>query len=1533
MAEATAQVARAFAASSTLEAQTPTPIAQLNPELPDRQSRVIDGVVTITWPYSIVTHSAAFILAEHDFRQRHARGQLRLEFHGQVGQKLADAGIGGGDALRISLEGAEWEAHKSQTRVPGTILEWQLKFTNRLLMRVRRADDQQTEILDLTLPDDANGNDAPLATLTPQGSSPLHHSGLFATEVVSTPGAHSPDSNLPAKRLASYAFESAEYASPAFLKRARVSYGSLFEDGFDIFDEDVAKRKKKKAKRSRFSMGATGWKYSSRSPSPEPKAPELHELESDGEEDSETAEPDEPMVTSLKSPAMVDESSQTLDSSFAFQIAEQARESASLIPSSPTPMAFGKRPEQANGHSAAPIFATPSATKEETIPTATQSSRPSFGGGVNIFASVATATPPQSGLFGSSFGNSGFSVEHTTTASTSSIPVFNDALAESMRSRDAAEERATGQPELAFDVSTNEAYPEIDSNFGAIQSPKDEQHSNFFADTDFPLPAAISNPFAVEPFPQPASSAQEQPEDDIYEASTYPEIQEHEESLKESKPHAFDLPRTFDQMRSEVAGEKLHKEEEAEEQDESTDYDIEAGEPPQRLQEVESEEEVDEEEEDAQGEYDDEEESGLGEHYDEDDERHYDDEDEGEREDSDEDGQEYSDEEEVDNEEEESAARDQPASQDPVYISLLSDSEDDAESSAPIPAPTCTLASPKLAEPEQSDEEEEDSDSEEEGDDEIVRPGSADKVSRTREPSGEEEVRKHKADRTGDEDASAEEHFDEVDIVKRSREEDQVDVEPRVSPIEETESAKEMQVSADEMDVDEVGDEVGEEVRSSPKVQSDRSLKKTASRSPSPIVVDTVAEEIDVMEEDAAPEAAAVEATDVNAMEEDVASNAPVEANDVNPMEEKVASEPAQAEALNVEKATNADTDINIAEAPEDIENEIKSQPDVDMDIREPEEVERLVDDPSAVVAEEVSVEHDECEMVVEPSSGVPEESNAILEEAAEEVLEETGPKELSPSTQLVEELTQEGPVEVLVSEVQVEDQVSEADGAKQLVGEAKVAAQSTTTPPTVSDTNHQLLPSVDTLIPVAAAAEIEIPQNPQEKPHQGAEGDEDEDDLAASQQIMYEFLQQSSPKPELPPPPLPASAKEHRRKRSDTISETGRRTRSQTKQQPEEEEKEAEALKSSPRSHRRSSRSIDKANDLTIDTSVEFNTSISSKNSDRTPLLQRSFRITRSRGTADQADPSVAIAKAATASTGRSSASPRSAEHTPSRPITLRVTRSMENIAEAGLKEGLVIPDASVRSVRLDDASSTGTRSPAASTPLTPSTQMQMQLQQEQRYTRRPSESPASAGLRPPAIAASPAPEDAESLATASELKLQLQRDLRTTLPDNLALKSLRTALDKTADMIAVAASTPAPPYRPKNGPRDYMLELLLVDPSSAPQGIYVAHVFRPHQQSLPAVQRGDVVLLRGMTVVAVRDRGFGLRAGDSSAWAVWDEQARQAASTGDVALPQIKGPPVDVMEAEAQYAMGLSRWWALLDEPTMAKMERAAQRMLAFS
>ncbi|KAM3507620.1 hypothetical protein MY11210_007070 [Beauveria gryllotalpidicola] len=1552
MAEA-AMPAPASAASAVLENQTPTPIAQLNPELPDRETRVIAGVVTITWPYSIVTRSAAFILAEHDFRLRHAHGQLRIEFHGNLGQKLADAGIGGGDGLRISLEGAEWEEHKSQTRVPGTILEWQLKFTKRLLMRVQRADDQRTETLDLNLADDANGDDAPLATLTPQESSPLNHSGLFATEVVSTPRA------LSTKRRASYAFEPAEYASPAFLKRARVSYGSLFEDGFDIFDEDVAKRNKKKAKRTRFSMGATGWKYSSRSPSPELQSSKTHELDSDSEEGIEVAKPIESAAQSIQSPTMVDESSQTQETSFASQIAEQTREYALLIPSSPTLMTFGKPEEQSNGHATAPAFDAPSTVEDGVVSPFPQLTRPLFDGITNISAPATTSTPSQSAIFGSSFGNSGFSVEHTTMASTSSIPVFNDALAESIQSRQAAEERVPGQPEPAFDVTADEAYSRIATGFDVVDGHQVPQETDFTT-TEFSLPSNIRNPFAVEPFPRATLSAPEQVEEDIYEANAYPEIQDEEDHPEKLNTHVFDFSRHLDQMASDVTSQAAREEERVEgrvesqikdsveaqdgkqgeyqgedrdeernqergeerdeerdeeqdgEQDEGTDYEIDAGETPWRRQQVDFEERQDEDEdeeeeededeegydEDAEG-YDDED-SGPNEHYEEDEEERYDDEDEEE--------QEYS-----DDEGDEPAAQAEPASQTPVYIDLLSDSEDEAEPAAQTPAPAITKAA--SSEPKQREETDNPPEYDIQDDDDVRQ--QLPRESKALQSDLRQEEMESNAENEGANDASSDEQKDEIGIVKRTQREDPVADKCEVSPAKHVESVEEQQEPADEMDVDDDRDEVVLIRMTEP----DRQLNDRISRVPSP-AADEQPKDADAMEEDVKSDSVQIE-KNVNGKTKDADEDGDVEVRDVP---EQVGDESGSQPDVNmdvknldeVEDEIKSQPDVNMdIKEPEDVEYELQSQPDVDMHAKEPEEVVTSLENSVEIVPGEMPTKQSERETEDQSIPEAPERPTKVTEDVAEVDDEQMGDPKAS-----------------------AQDELSEEYNDKQPVVEAETTAHTASTSTTRSTEKNQLLTPIDTQLPVIEAADIEIVQTTPNRPRQDAE-EVDEDDLAASQQIMGEFLQHISPKQDLSskqeprPPPLPIPTKEHRRKRSDTVSETGRRTRSQAKQHPGEET-EAEGGKTSPLSHRHSSRPIDKNNDATVVASIEPTTSISSnRSSDRTPLLQRSFRITRSRGTAERADPSVAIARVGRAA---SSASPKSGEHTPSRPITLRVTRSMENIAEAGLRDGLVIPDASVRSVRLDDASSAGTRSPAHSTPLTPNTQMQVQLHQEQRYSaRRPSESPTIVRIRgAPSIAVSPPPpgdHDDAPTTTASELKLQLQRDLRTTLPDNLPLRHLRTSLHKTADVIAVAAATPAPPNRPRNGPRDYMLELLLVDPSSAPSGVHVAHIFRPHQHSLPVVRCGDVVLLRAMAVVAVKGRGFGLRAGDASAWAVFDEEARTAVDDGSAVLPQIQGPPLDVMEAEVQYAMGLSRWWALLDEPTMSKLERATQKMLPSS
>ncbi|KOS19526.1 hypothetical protein ESCO_000643 [Escovopsis weberi] len=126
-----------------------TPISQLHPNISDPASRVVAGVITVTWPYSKVNRSIAFILAEHDVRLRRDRGRLRVEFHGAAGRALDSFGIGAGDRVRISLEGAQWERNQVASKHPVPPLEWQLKFKDLLHMQIRRDESDATEAIDV----------------------------------------------------------------------------------------------------------------------------------------------------------------------------------------------------------------------------------------------------------------------------------------------------------------------------------------------------------------------------------------------------------------------------------------------------------------------------------------------------------------------------------------------------------------------------------------------------------------------------------------------------------------------------------------------------------------------------------------------------------------------------------------------------------------------------------------------------------------------------------------------------------------------------------------------------------------------------------------------------------------------------------------------------------------------------------------------------------------------------------------------------------------------------------------------------------------------------------------------------------------------------------------------------------------------------------------------------------------------------------------------------------------------------------------
>jgi hypothetical protein len=113
------------------------PIADLSPLLPEISTRSIRAIVTLIWPYSSSNSSLTVLLAEPDFRLRRNRGQVRVQFWGSNAKSVFENGIGSGDEVILSLQGAEWIESESTNQTPGRGIEWELKFAGRLLIKVR----------------------------------------------------------------------------------------------------------------------------------------------------------------------------------------------------------------------------------------------------------------------------------------------------------------------------------------------------------------------------------------------------------------------------------------------------------------------------------------------------------------------------------------------------------------------------------------------------------------------------------------------------------------------------------------------------------------------------------------------------------------------------------------------------------------------------------------------------------------------------------------------------------------------------------------------------------------------------------------------------------------------------------------------------------------------------------------------------------------------------------------------------------------------------------------------------------------------------------------------------------------------------------------------------------------------------------------------------------------------------------------------------------------------------------------------------
>lgn len=1536
--------------SESLLESHPTPIAQLNPDISDQATRVVQGVITVTWPFSIVTKSIAFILAERDPRLRREKGQVRIRFNGGAAKAISEATVGGGDEICISLDGAKWERHESRPQLADSTLEWQIEFTNRLLLKIQRTDPQEIKTINLNLQDSINGVEESHASdhipdvTVAQDATPSN---------LEIPTPSSPEPPISAKRTASTALEPQEYASPAFVKRARVSYGALFEGGFDIFDEDDG-RKSKSKRRPRFSMNSHAWRYSSRSPSPEPVENSDRSSDSEGQ-DVIRMEPQTGDQTpkAAPKPTMVDEGCQTMDVDFtpmnSVQVSAESRSLLPFPPSTPTPLPRTgiREAEQVTQHHGSPFGEVVSKGTHEA----------------NLFTTGFTeqTTRPLGGPVGFDFATD--QVLHPMIPNMEPVAHVNESASASLDH--------TSRPDDYPDhfLANQTSQPTSMEIHPSLQDPQLPQHA-----FDHPTLPFTHEPQSYSPYPplsQPAdttwtsvgpsmpfafgatSNDAQNPMEILDSSSPVRERLRNEEERSESSEEREKLQDRLDQQEdvdveddlsernriispSEVNGETdfedggdrpgddydLRNYDSALEDDDdqgiseedldpnSSDVEAQVIDP-----DAEDESDQDDEEEDIED-YDrpisstyDQPEEYEGseieaEEYDE-----LEDEDEGEYYED-----EYYDEDEEEEEEEEHAAPPgASAPQEPVFISLLSDSEDEPE---PEPEP----------EPE-----------------------------REREPEPEPEP-KHEPDPRLEEKADANAAEEPAGDAPAG---DAQIPEPEPEPQVEEDPVKEIQVpevepSEEQPSVSQLSTETRRPVKSHTVEEADQDVNMTETVTQTEELDDKACE----MEVDTA-ETATQDTKAVSAAAEPEIAALPADGSDSEsrqPALQAHSEADVQSEKQTPESSVDHETHQPETTASQKIEGEKPENlrpkaPDTAFDEGEPQVPENLleVDANSETPAEKTTnAEPTSTSSITDSSPATTEIQSFSTQTLQLENLEAT---ETQVSSQTLT-ATQIEPVELKASVDVTEESLVVTDQSMELDTEEhdqQFAASGSTEDQEAPDTEpnekpeipqdnleKQALDKEDDRKPVSPspreeASPAKLSKEEDHQMHIGAAAvetlaqdtvgqlptpgdtqqdiemeddyvaDGNRDDEEAEAQIVAEFLQYS---------PI--------RQQTATAKAT----------QPSVGSSEDTDVLSTVKSLRSRGHKATKSFDFDFDPSVLLARGTKHASEDLPDSIPGSSRVTRSKVDHSQ-DPSIALA--------RSTAPPPSEEGSTGSPAgSFRITRSKADHSEqdpsvrlaqspAPMDSQESSPSGTIRVTRSKADHSSDPSVQLARAPAPSTRQTRRQQTPDVSHEAKASPQNSQRGATPDAALASrKSPSVASSILedeNVNAVKLQLLKGLRTSLPEYLTFKSLRNSLNKTADFLAVVTTAPSQPHRPKHGPRDYMLTLNLTDPSVAPTGVSVAHIFRPHQTSLPTVHAGDIVLLRRFQVVSMKGRGYGIRAGDASAWAVFEKADEEM-------LPQIKGPPVEVTDEEIKYVEGLKKWWHLLDEKAMDKLDRASRK-----
>ncbi|OTB07845.1 hypothetical protein M426DRAFT_8442 [Hypoxylon sp. CI-4A] len=1479
-----------------------TAIADLGPEISEPTSRTVRGVVTITWPYSSVKGTFAFILAEPDYRLRLNKGQARINLSGPSAKAAAESELSGGDEVLISLDGAEWEPEETNRRqsLLATSIDWQLKFSNKLLLQVTLAETRDTKLV-------AVDQRTPLIEPQPQATTPPAETSYV--DDIPTPRleAFTPPSKTQLAKI-----KDGEFESPAFIKRARVSYGSLFEDGYDIFEDDggvVGKGRK----RTRFGRESGAWKFSSQSPSPEPaslqiptSSPPRPEMTDEG---CQTTEIDFPMAMSAQSgenfqesqpnqksipeehvtrpgQGMVDQGVQGdfhNDWSTATHTPPQSFDSIARFPDDGSELHVLQPHDQFNA------ITNDSQRGWEPMPVdlGPENYSHNIGPPPDAFHEYTgeSAPAPESHLMSnashSPSGPNNLPIEHVEHGLEHDVPTDE----QEYPMHDIPE--TTAYPPLDLEEAQTTPYPQranldypssfLDNSNVFPQENMDVDRRTFGADVPAAADAASSLWTTINNAPQATSMSHTSRSPSAEGVSPDAAVVINESDSDDDPPP----PAAVEDIVTEGHGDDLDMYDAEDEvdagfsDDDEPEYDADemGGDYDTRVYEAPDDDEDDSHDEDLRShelepEFDD---GGSW----------------GGEEEEEENIDEYESEYEMDDEQPSRPPR-PPIQSTPQVIDLISSSEDESDNDEAPPSPPPSHSQQSVA------------------------PQNMPSITSDRSAENESEGDKEEED---EEDGEAEEDEDEDES---EEDEKQNDAESNhLSDTSDSElSTNEAKIAHRALEAQKImagspGDEeipVATELDPQPEPTTPRSfhtndLSIKQERSDLPLSQPSEADYITQKEADNGNTMEDVEMEEVDAANPQSAAEgleilSRVVDNESKVNDRAVSLEKSQGEvaaALIPEGTSEPLTDH--AQWPEEKVGQ-ESQ-----DVEDDESVDMVSTMPDAALSLQ-PVESDESNQVESAIPLSPQTHSIITHPADEEITnaisQETifGTETLKPAdqlptprdTQLMGHTATISPVAAIEMELDEPDQASDSPEPIETI-----AHEVSTVTDQLADVKQSSTLIKDTAITEIQELSVESnafseQQIPEQNPTDLAEPVElpvsptlsfqtqvDADDLVQSSPIKstpramiktvigeqtfsdtevdvsgvsLSFVSQMEVDDELQASILEYSQDFDDEARSETTEKPEMIDRPESRDDEDDLSQGEDEAETDHESQHLASRgpSPELGTDIQHGDETDQASSIISQ-ADSDSLEQVS-----------QIDPSVLLARAA-------NTSQHEARH-----------HDMSN--DFSIVEKSIIADRGSPSSDVED----------------PGVQL------------------ARASINKPRQAE----EESNSMTAA---KLELVRYLRDELHDCTPLKILRQHRDKKLDVIAVAMMKPADPQRAKGGPREYMMSFTITDHSISPFSVVEVQLYRPHKETLPIVKAGDVVLLRNFTVVSLPKKEFGLRTNDESSWAVFDREDEPA---------QIKGPPVEYSDKEIDYVARMRTWFGLLDEKARTRLRRANDKII---